>query len=109
MLQASLKHEEDKAQGRPSSTSPLSEADPDSLTILFDRVNRKLLGGMPEAISVEDELVPLVLEYRKRRNLFLLDEERKAQKEPRKKASPKSKTTEPNQTNVSVNAEDDLE
>lgn len=70
--------------------SPLAEVDPNSLDELFDRINLKLTGGMPELITDED-LEPLISALRAQRSKFILEQDKlgKAPPAPRK-AKPKS-------------------
>jgi len=57
------------------SDSPLKEADPQALQILFDRVNDKLVTGVPESITDED-IMPLVKIFRDDRKVFLSEQDR---------------------------------
>lgn len=59
----------------PAPTSPLTEADPLSLDELFNRVNDKLIAGLPEAISVDDT-APLVKILREKRVTFLSEQDK---------------------------------
>lgn len=71
--------------------SPLAEADANSLQLLFDRVNEKLIRGMPETIDNDTEIMPIVLRLREERLRFLAEQDRlgRAPAAPRK-AKPKS-------------------
>ena len=73
----------------PNGDSPLKEADPNSLQILFDRVNDKLIMGLPEAITDED-LMPLVKIFRDDRKTFLVEQDRLGKAPGRRKAKPTS-------------------
>lgn len=55
--------------------SPLSEVDPNSINDLFERVNNKLVMGMPEAITDED-IMPLVNTLLSQRKTFLSEQDR---------------------------------
>ena len=55
--------------------SPLTEADPLSLDELFNRVNDKLIAGLPESIST-DETAPLVKILREKRVTFLSEQDK---------------------------------
>jgi hypothetical protein len=57
--------------------SPLNEVDPTSLDELFDRVNEKLIAGLPESITADD-IRPLVVRLRAQREKFVSEEMRKA-------------------------------
>jgi hypothetical protein len=57
--------------------SPLNEVDEASLDELFDRINRKLIEGMPETITDAD-LLPIVKRLRAQRVKFALDQASKA-------------------------------
>jgi len=52
-------------------TSPLAEVDPLSLDILFDRINAKLIQGMPETIDDEKDIAPVVRVLIAKRQQFL--------------------------------------
>lgn len=56
-------------------TSPLSEVESTSLDELFDRVNQKLISGLPESITDAD-LQPLVDTLRARRLTFIADQQK---------------------------------
>ena len=66
--------------------SPLAEANALSLDVLFDRVNNKLIAGLPEAIT-DDEINPVTLVLRKQRLEFLSEQDKqgKAPAAPRKR------------------------
>lgn len=49
--------------------SPLKDVDPQSLQRLFDRINAKIIDGIPEAIT-DDEIEPLVAALRLRMAQF---------------------------------------
>jgi hypothetical protein len=55
-----------------SSVEPTTIPDPASIEILFDRINQKLLDGVPESITDED-LEPVVAILRQKRLEFLAD------------------------------------
>lgn len=65
--------------------SPLAEVDPTSLDELFDRVNSKLISGLPELIT-EDDLFPVCKVLREARVKFLQEQDKlgKAPPAPRK-------------------------
>lgn len=67
---------------RNGETSPLSEADPKSLDILFERVTAKLVQGLPEPIT-DDDLLPVLETFRAKRELFLTEQARK-ESEPKR-------------------------
>jgi hypothetical protein len=70
--------------------SPLKEADPLSLDILFERINQKLAAGLPEQIT-DDELFPVVLALRKQRSLKIEKDLQKLADGPKtRKAKPKT-------------------
>lgn len=73
---------EEKAQ----TASPLAEAEALSLDTLFDRVNNKLIAGMPEAVT-DDEINPVTLVLRKQRLEFLSEQDKqmKAPTAPRRR------------------------
>jgi hypothetical protein len=50
--------------------SPLSEAQPESLDLLFERINEKLVAGLPEAITDAD-MLPVVNALRADRLRFI--------------------------------------
>jgi hypothetical protein len=70
--------------------SPLAEVDPNSLQLLWDRINEKIYDNMPEAITDED-LMPMCLELRRNR-LAHTDKREKAaatrQRNKRERATP---------------------
>jgi hypothetical protein len=72
--------------------SPLSQVDPQSLDIYFERVNNKLVMGVPETISDEDDLSPMVAILRAKRLTFLQEEAKKIAAGPRRR-SPKKATS----------------
>lgn len=59
----------------PAAQSPLTEVDPTSLDLLFDRVNQKLISGLPEAITDAD-LQPLVDTLRAKRLIFIAEQQK---------------------------------
>ena len=70
--------------------SPLSEADPHSLDELFERINQKLISGMPESIT-DDDLKPVIIALRAQRVKHLQDQATKAAKPPKtRQAKPTS-------------------
>jgi hypothetical protein len=85
--------------------SPLAEVDPNSLQLLWDRINEKIYDNMPEAITDED-LMPMCLELRRNR-LAHTDKREKAaatrQRNKKEKSTPI--TQQIIQTDVSI---DDL-
>ncbi len=83
-LKAALKATDEQDRGLP--ISPLSEADPKSLDILFERVTAKLVQGLPEAITDED-LGPVIAAIRAKRDLFLVEQARKDSEEKPKRGS----------------------
>lgn len=64
--------------------SPLAEADPNSLDILFERINSKLCLGLPELIT-DDDLMPVVLALREARKKFLVEQDRLGKAPPAKR------------------------
>lgn len=74
----------------PATVSPLAEADPLSLDELFNRVNRKLILGVPERLTNAD-VDPMCAMLRAKRMEFLSEQDRlgRAPTAPRK-AKPKS-------------------
>ena len=69
--------------------SPLKEADPNSLQILFDRVNDKLIAGVPEAIT-DDDIMPIVKIFREDRKIFLSEQDKLGRAPGKRKARPTS-------------------
>lgn len=57
-------------------TSPLNEVEVESVDELFDRVNDKLIAGVPETITADD-IRPLVLRLRAQREKFVHDQNNK--------------------------------
>jgi len=70
----------------PVTISPLAEASPESLDVLFERVNAKLIEGVPEALT-DGEIAPLVDELKRMRIKFLADQDKlgRAPQAPRKR------------------------
>ena len=64
--------------------SPLAEADPNSLDLLFERINSKLCLGLPELIT-DDDLMPVVLALREARKKFLIEQDRLGKAPPAKR------------------------
>ncbi len=71
--------------------SPLAEVDADSLDRLFDRVNQKLISGLPESIDDEKDLQPMVDIYRARRLVFIAEQQKMPA--PRARATKKAPAT----------------
>ena len=74
-----------------SDVSPLTEVDANSLEILFDRVNQKLITGLPESIDDEKDLQPMVDIYRARRLVFIAEQQKRPA--PRARAAKKAPAT----------------
>lgn len=72
-----------KALDDPTTQSPLTEATPDSIDLLLDRINAHLVAGAPEEIS-DAELLRLVEIYRAQALKWQQDEQIKQSKRPRK-------------------------
>lgn len=66
--------------------SPLAEAEVLSLDTLFDRINDKLIAGMPETIT-SDDTTPIVNVLREQRLKFLAEQDKlgRAPAAPRKR------------------------
>lgn len=66
--------------------SPLSEATPDSVDILLDRIKDHLVAGMPEKIS-DSDLLQAVRIYRAQALKWGQEEQKKREAGPRKRRS----------------------
>ena len=73
--------------------SPLIEVEADSLSILFDRINRKLVAGMPIEVT-DPSLIRMAEVFRADREKFELDEAagKRATASPRTKGRVTAKT-----------------
>jgi hypothetical protein len=73
--------------------SPLEDIDLQTLEIWFDRINNKLLNGLPQAIT-EDDIKPIVEVLIHKRTQFIMEQSAikpsKAKREPKAKAKTKS-------------------
>jgi hypothetical protein len=58
------------------SASPLTEVDPNaSMDEFYDRLNQKLIGGMPELVT-EDDMRPIVANLVSMRAQFLVEQDK---------------------------------
>lgn len=89
-----------------STPSPLAEADPNSIDLLFERINSKLVQGLPDLIT-DDDLMPVVLALREARKKFLVEQDRLG-KAPPAKRKPRVESIQLELQNIVAVAIDDL-
>lgn len=88
-LTAALQGTLDILNESPEAESPLAEATPDSIDLLFERINQNLAEGLPEKIS-DSDLLRVVQIYRAQALKWSQDEEIKRNK-PRASKKPLGK------------------